>query len=239
MKLTINVRSMSIAALLAVLTLSAPALARGDDRSSTSNSGPGNNNTTVSTEQEAESEHGTETEVEHSTQTSDDSRRSIQTKIEDRKAELKTAIQEKREAIKTKLEATRLKNCQAHEEKINTVVQNSKSRAQRVLERLQNVELKVREFYQTKNLAVANYDALSSAVDEKEAAAIAAISVTEETQFSCSEDDASRPGGIISDTVKTQNSSLKAYRDALRDMIKAIKEAAKSTETSEQEETNS
>lgn len=226
MKKMINIRSMSIAALLVVFGLSAPAFAHGGDDSGTSHSGHGGSSSLTTTSHETETEHGTEVEIEHSTESSGSSSRSLTSRVEDKKTELKSAIEDKRQSIKTKLDSARLKKCQEHENKINTVIDNSKTRGQRVLEKLQGVEAKVREFYQNKNLSVGNYDALSSALDEKEAAAIAAVSVTGDTQFACGDDDASRPGGIVSDTVKTQHTALKAYRDAIRDLIKAVKQAA-------------
>ena len=236
MKKMINVRSISIAALLVVLGLGVPVFAHGGDHSTTSTSGHGGSSSPT-TSHETEAEHGTETEVEveHTAESSGSSSRSLNSRVEDKKIELRSAIEDKRQSIKTKLDTTRLKKCQEHENKINTVIGNSKTRGQRVLEKLQGVEAKVREFYQKKNLTVGNYDTLSGALDEKEAAAIAAVSVTGDTQFLCGDDDASRPGGIVSDTVKTQHTALKAYRDAIRDLIKAVKQAAKP----QTEETNS
>lgn len=150
--------------------------------------------------------------------------------IEKKRQELKDRLQTKREEVKEKLSDKRLMVCEKHETNINKVVQASKTRAGKVLERLQNVEKRVREYYTNKSVDVANFDALSSDIDSKEAAAVAAIEVVGSTQFSCGDDDATNPGSVVKTAVKAEHSALKDYRDAIRELVKAIIKAQSSKE---------
>lgn len=158
------------------------------------------------------------------------SKTEVQANAEAKRKELQAQVEDKKQAIRQKLSDQRLKICKEHQDKINKIVDGSKTRGQKVLERLQAAETKVRAYYERLNITLANYDALSAVIDDKEAAAIAAVNVTGDTQFSCDSDDATRPGGIISDTMRSQHSALKAYRDSIRDLIKAIREAKQTTE---------
>ena len=68
-------------------------------------------------------------------------------------------------------------------------------------------------------------------VNEKEATAVAAVSLVGTTTFSCENDDATKPGGTISATVKAEHTALKEYRDAIHNLIDAIKTVAQSSDT--------
>lgn len=158
----------------------------------------------------------------------------VQANAEAKRKELQSQMETKKQEIRQKLGDQRLKICKERQDKINKVVDDSKTRAQRVLERLQAIETKVRAYYDNNGVVLANFDALSASIDEKEAAAIAAVSVTGDTQFSCDSDDATRPGWIVSGTIKAQHAALKAYRDSIRELIKAIRETKQTTEGAQQ-----
>lgn len=173
-----------------------------------------------------DSEHGTEIETED--ESNDDStsshRGSSERKllVEEKRKELNDRLKVKAEKVREKLSGKRLELCEKRETRINTVLQNSQKRAAKVLAHLQNVESRVREYYTDKKLTVENYDALSSAIDSKEAAAVAAIDVVGSTKFSCSDDDATKPGLLIKTAVQAEHAALKSYRDAIHDLIVAI-----------------
>ena len=212
---------------VSILAMSVPVLARGGDDNTTEtehvesedpadDSGHKGSNSGKRTDTRDGSSHEEEDE-------SMDDSVSGKDRQKQRKAELETELREKKAAVKEKIKGKRLEACMKHESKINEVIDAAHSRGARVVERLSNVDTSVREFYAKKNLSLSNYDELTNAIDDAKASALAAVSVTDEQTFVCSDDDSTRPGGVISDAVKAQHSAVKEYRDSIRALIEAIR----------------
>jgi len=145
--------------------------------------------------------------------------------IEKQKEELRERVKTAREAVKTKLADARLDICKKRAGTINRIATKSTEQASKHLVTFQKIEQRVKEFYVSKNLTAANYDALVATIDEKEAAAVAAIAVAGETTFNCETTDSTEPGKVVRDLNKSKHDALKEYRLAIKNLIVAVKQA--------------
>lgn len=154
-----------------------------------------------------------------------------------RAAELKAKQEEnktKRQEAAKKLEETKLRICEKRQTVITGVMSRMNSRGQKQLDLITAVSTKVQAFKNSKNITVENYDTLLAAVESSKTTAQAAVDAVKNTQveFKC---DGSDPKGVASsfkETVKAQNEALKDYRDAVKDLIKAVRQANGTKRTS-------
>lgn len=146
--------------------------------------------------------------------------------ITELKAEIKQKVTTNIEnRVKTKLETKRLTICENHQAKINQIFSNATEQNKKNLAVFQDIQAKVEKFYVDKGLSSTDYaDAVADA-DSLEASAEAAIAVSTETTFDCATADGTNPGAVIKDTMETRHSALKAYREAVRNLITVVKKA--------------
>jgi hypothetical protein len=166
----------------------------------------------------AEVEHANSVEVEHHNQL-----------IEDRKQELRDQVKTELAAHTEKLDDKRKATCETHQGKINDIADQSATQNRKHLVKFQGIEARIKQFIADKKLTIANYDALVANIDDKEAAASAAIAVALETNFDCNSVDASNPGKTISGLMRNKQDTLKAYRTAIKELITAAKQALAAT----------
>jgi hypothetical protein len=130
-------------------------------------------------------------------------------------------------AAQAKLQGRNLENCQNREMAINSVMARVGDRGQKQLELVESIQGKIQSFYSNKNVSVLNYDELVSNIEAKKQLALTAINTvrTMNGSFSCSKDN---PKGIATQfksQASGQSSSIKDYRDAVRELATAIKVA--------------
>jgi len=150
-------------------------------------------------------------------------------------AKLKAEAQERQaqhQKVSEKLSDVRQKTCEKHHTVITNVMNRINDRGQRRLNVVNTVSTRVQDFKAGKGLAVNDYDALVAAVDSSKTNAQTAIDMVKSTQveFKC---DGSNPKGVgasYQQAVKTQNEALKSYRDAVKDLVVAVKQAAQNEE---------
>lgn len=158
-------------------------------------------------------------------------------KVEIKRQELSDKLEAIKEQRSEKLSENRLKVCENRQATINKIIANSATQSEKHLAVFQKIEDRVVTFYEEKTLSLDTYDTLLATVDEKEAAAIAAIDLAKETTFSCDDADATNPGSLARELVKSEHTALKEYRTAIKDLLVAIKTtAAQSTDAAESEE---
>lgn len=164
------------------------------------------------------------------------------------KAQLEAAAQKAREEakqkaeaarveVKEKLEGERSKRCSEREAKVNQVIDNTSLRAKATLVKFQAFQKKVETFVADKQLSVPNYDALLAIANQKQVAAAAAIETTGATTFNCADQDATKVGQSVSGAINGHHKALKAYRDALKTLVEAVRaayQATKPTTTSQE-----
>lgn len=158
-------------------------------------------------------------------------------------AQIKARAEEnkaKREAAKAKLDVAKQRICEKRQTVITNVMSRMNNRGQKHLDLITAVSTKVQEFKNSKDLTVEDYDTLLAAVESSKAAAQTAVDTVKNTQveFKC---DGTDPKGVASsfkEAVKSQNEALKAYRDAVKDLIKAIRHANGTQNTTQEQEGN-
>jgi hypothetical protein len=153
-----------------------------------------------------------ETETEHGTTTNKTS--------DDRKTQLAA-----------KLDEVKLKTCQAREHGINTKLKRMAARGQKQLEVFTNIATRVEAFKTKNNLNVANYDTLVAAVNSQKEAAVAAVDKVnaDSANFSCT-----GPKGVLQAfqaDVKAENTALFNYRQAVKNLLVAVKTASGTTDS--------
>jgi uncharacterized protein YukE len=143
----------------------------------------------------------------------------IKAETEARKAKLQQRAE--------KLSAAKLQICQKRETVINGVMSRMSSRGQKQLDLITAVSTKVQAFKNSKNITVADYDTLLAAVESSKATAQTAVDAVKNTQveFKCDGSDPKGAGSSFREAVKAQDAALKAYRDAVKDLIKAVRQA--------------
>jgi hypothetical protein len=139
---------------------------------------------------------------------------------------------------KAKLADKRLEVCNKRADKINQIVSNSVEQSRKNLDVFAGIEQRVEDFYTSKQLSVANYDALTTAADQKKADAEAALQVAAETSFSCDQTNPAHPGEIIKTLMQTQHQALKDYRTSVKNLIVAVKHGLASSSDTQKSDTN-
>lgn len=138
--------------------------------------------------------------------------------------DLKTVAQEK-------LEAKKIEICQKREEVIKNTMTRMVDRGTKHIAVLSKISERVQTFYAEKGLTVDNYNDLLVNVVDAKAAAEAAVKQTgdQKETFNC---DGYSPKTAAQNFVTTNHSQIdavKAYHDAVVELLKAVKAAAEST----------
>lgn len=153
--------------------------------------------------------------------------------VEAKKAEILEKVEAKRAEVKEKLDQKRLEVCEKRAEKINKIVARSVEQSERHLAVFTKIADRTVAFYEEKKLTAENFDQLVAAVEEKEAAASGAIEAAQEVTFKCEDQDAGNVGAVVKDLMKSQHAALHEHRLAIKDLIVAVKQAAKTAEAEE------
>ena len=143
-------------------------------------------------------------------------------------------LAEKKTQIKEHTEAERQKSCEARKTSLDNRMSNAVRQAQKHKEVFDKIYTKVKDFYTTKNLNVSNYDTLTAAVDKAQADAAASITALQNLDISvdCTSQTVAGSVSTFQQAVKSTRDSLKTYRSALVDLIKALKGASTGTDSS-------
>lgn len=148
----------------------------------------------------------------------------VSTSREERQQERQQSREERREVAREKLNAAKKQVCEARQKRINTTMENVVNRSNRHLEYITKVAVRTQSFYAKSGVTVTNYDELVASINEKKAAAEAAIATVEsKATFSC---DSEGPKADIQDFRNHRLDKVEAmsdYRSAVRALIDAIK----------------
>ena len=138
----------------------------------------------------------------------------------------------RREVVRAKLDEKKKVLCESRQDAVNGAMSNVTMRSKNTYERITKIYASSISFYQDKNLVVANYNALVEAVESaKSAALLANETLGSAPTLSCSSD------GPKADVQEFRNKRLDkvaafgTYRDAVKVLVKAIRDAAKAAET--------
>ncbi|MFZ2544567.1 MAG: hypothetical protein WAW80_01180 [Candidatus Saccharimonadales bacterium] len=145
--------------------------------------------------------------------------------------EQRQANKEKMEAVKTeakqKLSDAKRKVCENHVNRANTIIGNMNERRQKAFDHITKVYDSVKTFYTDKKLTSADYDSLVASVESAKVAASTSMDSQLTTPtINCAGD---HPRADISDFQAKRTGSvesMKTYRQSVKELIKAVKQAA-------------
>ena len=147
----------------------------------------------------------------------------LKERIAQRKVELEQRLAAKAEMRKERLEGRRLARCQNRQELINNLIDKSAATGLRHLQNIQRVEERVKQFAEKKSISSEAYTASLESVDEKEAAAAAAVGVLETQSFDCATVDGAAPGSGIRTIREAKQTALSEYRTSVVGLIQTVK----------------
>jgi hypothetical protein len=145
--------------------------------------------------------------------------------VDERKAMIQEKLTAKKEARTEKLQAKRLQVCEKRQDKINDILARGTQKNTKQLAVFQQIESNVSEFYAKKELSSSEYDGALAYVNEKEAAAVAAVEVSSEIRFDCATVDGEKPGAVVKQAMVSRHDALKEYRSAIKNLIAVVKKS--------------
>jgi hypothetical protein len=179
---------------------------------------------------------GEEPDAEVTTYHSDENTRreyaqKLRERLDQKKADRMKAIEDKKAELRVRLDAKKQEICQKHQDRINRIIGNMGDRRMRASYRISEIQLAIQEFYTEKKLTVAGYDDLVAAADAAQAAA--ETSMKAQLQAPRLDCDGTQPRADMYDFREKRSASIdamKEYRDAVKELGKAVREAVKNTE---------
>jgi hypothetical protein len=183
------------------------------------NSGGGSDNTVLAaTDDSSTTGNQTETEVEnHGHDLAEQFRLQAQTKIAEKKAQVKAQTQEHRQQA-----------CEARKTNLTNRMSRAVTQAENHKAVFDKIYTRVQDFYTKKKLNVSDYDSLKAKVDSAQAAAAASIQALKDTDISvdCTSSTVADSVSAFQSAVGDTRDSLKTYRAALVDLINSLKGAS-------------
>lgn len=139
-------------------------------------------------------------------------------------------IEAEQSVRKAKLEGEKLKACQNRENAINNILFKMSARGEKHIGVINAASARIQAFYADKQLNVSNYDELLAIVSEKKTAAETAVADVKaaSVSFMCDGSDPKGAAQFFKDYLRKQNSALKEYKTAVKNLLAAVKSAASS-----------
>lgn len=156
--------------------------------------------------------------------------RDIADRARDRSMQIRNQAQARTAQLRTDV-------CERKEQQLNQLMPGMSRRATALLTAMDAVYGRVQQFYETGQLTVDNYDELKAGVDTAQTEAAAAVQTLQDYEFDLNCDDRQAGGDLDSFRLSAGEAkeSLKAYRAELVNLISAMRAAAASTDTAEEQ----
>jgi len=152
----------------------------------------------------------------------------LRDKVEAKTAELRQKSEEQETELRQKLDDKKKQICEKQQSSINTVMDNMDKRRQNAFEHISKVSDAVQAFYVKKQLHVDNYNDLIAAIATAKAAADSAMKgQLSVPQLDCTSDHPRVDVQTFKDKRKASINANGAYRDAVKNLITAVKAALK------------
>jgi len=147
------------------------------------------------------------------------------------KAQAHSDLQALKQSKQQHTQAQRQTACEARKSSLTKREANAVSWATKHHQVIDSIYSKVKAFHDSKQLNVANYDSLTTAVDQAQANAAASIDALQALQVNvdCSSQTVGESVAAFQQAVKATRDSLKTYRSSLVDLITALKGASTSS----------
>ncbi len=149
-------------------------------------------------------------------------------RAEEAQTTARETVAEKRQA---RLADAKLRACQNREKAINNIMARMGDRGQRQINLFTKIAEKTQAFYVKKGKALSNYDALVTDVTAKKTSAQTAVQTTKSSviDFKCDGTDPKGAVAVFKENLKAQNTALKAYKTAVKNLIVGVKSVQGST----------
>lgn len=143
-----------------------------------------------------------------------------------------------RESVKTHTEQERRKNCEARKNNLQKRMANAVRQAEKHKAVFDKIYARVKQFHADKQLNVAGYDELVAKVDAAQIDAAEKIAALKSLNLSvdCTQQGLADNVSAFKEAVKEARDSLKVYRAALVDLIKAVHSAAQDSNQTDSEQ---
>ncbi|USN96168.1 MAG: hypothetical protein H6797_03760 [Candidatus Nomurabacteria bacterium] len=202
----------------ATTIMMAPAIASADDNITTSD-----DSTTTSSESEPTSSPTSEPQSRAERQY----REKIDARLEQLRQNRKAKSTESESDLHSKLDTAKKKICENRASKIDELMSTMKTRRQNVYDRINKIVTAVENFYVSKGLSVSSYSDLVAAVNAAQSATQTAMAAEQAVpNLDCSGDHPRADVASFKEKRQESIDAMKAYRDAVKDLIKAVKSAA-------------
>lgn len=139
-----------------------------------------------------------------------------------------------------RLAADKLKVCEDRQQVITNIMTRLGDRGQKQLDLFTTIAQRTEKFYTEKGKTLSNYDALVAAVNTKQAAAQAAVSIIKSTSvdFKCDGTDPKGVAAAFKDNLKVEIAALKEYRTAVKNLIVGVKSVQGTTSSTDSTSTS-
>ncbi|MEK7594594.1 MAG: hypothetical protein AAB436_03090 [Patescibacteria group bacterium] len=139
------------------------------------------------------------------------------------------AMRAKHQDVKTKSSAERQKKCENHKHGLNTKFSKISTNSQKIQDRIDNIFTKAKAYQQAKNLQPENYDNLVAAATSAQAASQASITTLKSLTptIDCTGTNTAADVAAYKAAATDTRDKLKAYRSAVKDVLKALQIAKK------------
>lgn len=137
------------------------------------------------------------------------------------------AMEDKSERLRERLDSAARHICEKHQNAINRVMSNMNNRRQSTLERISKISEAVQKFYKDKNLNTEGYTELIAEVEAAKNTAVSAT--TKQRGVSPLDCNGGHPRADLAEFAQRRTSAInamKTYRDAVKNLVKAVKMAA-------------
>lgn len=138
---------------------------------------------------------------------------------------------ERQATAEKRLDDAKRKVCDKREKQINNIMNVMDTRRQNAFDRITKISEAAQAFYVKKNLTAEDYSELVATVNTTKAAATAAIAEQKAVPtFSCGSEKPKTELQTFKDKRSLSISAIKSYREAVKELVKAVRTTAKAAE---------
>lgn len=155
----------------------------------------------------------------------------LQTRKEARAAKLET----NRTDMKERLDASKKKICERHETKINNLIDAMNKRRQTAFDQITKVSTEVLAYSNDRSLSFERYDEIVAKISAAKSAAQSTMSAQQSaTTFDCASEQPRADMLAFKEKRLDSVDALTLYRDSVKELVAAVKQAAKDVRANSQ-----
>ncbi len=228
MKLKLNIKQTTIIA-TAIVSLAVPVVAHAEENTGSTSGRTSGEQSQITSKTTESTERATQ--LKKAEELAKQKRAAAEAEIKRAREQAQQKAAERKASAEKKLDDTKRKVCDKREGQINTIMNKMDTRRQSAFDRITKVSEAAQAFYTKKNLTVENYSTLLATVTSTKAAAEASMNDQKSVPtFSCGSDQPKTELQTFKDKRSASIAAMKAYREAVKELVKAVKSTAKASE---------